>query len=668
MEAAGHRVAGTGANRLLIHQLRGSLLGLLLSVTAIGGVIYHISERVLVTTVQQSLQYHADFRLDRIRTMFERQKEWLLESARNEPFLRRVDRLISSYRLGVDRHNFTVQSQRFRQEYEELLRAQGVDDLLIITPEGELAFSQRLMEEEIGVDLTADGFYGNTILSKLIQEVVERQRLSLSPFGKIEQVEDSTILMGVPLFSNFVGMEGELLGVMVKPFSMRQLRDLLESYSGLGESGEVMIAQWRGKGMGEGVNFISHFRHGEQRQPDAACQRLRVNSPEKFPVMHALSQQSGAGWMLDNSCRKVYAVWSWLPEVDLGIVVKQDREEIMMPVKQLQRRIVLASVLVLLFLIWLVQRQARSLVQPIEELTTAARQGSIADHRPGRVEEVNQLARALQESTQALVSAKRETDLILESMDDGLIVVDCAGRVVRVNPKLEAMTGEESSALIGRPSSALFSADMELRRVDGGSVPVNISCSDLEGEQEAKSVCIVHDLRQLLQAENAVRANKAKDQFLAMMSHELRTPLTSVIGYSEMLQQRVHDRLQRDEQEMLQAIDVAGRTQLSLINDILDLSKIESGKFEIDESDFELAQLLEEVEHIFSIRAQDAGLNFRIVQGSPLQHQLVGDAKRIGQILMNLLSNAIKFTEEGDVTLEVVIRQARQQLLFRVED
>jgi signal transduction histidine kinase/CheY-like chemotaxis protein len=658
------------AQPLFVHQLRGSLLALLISVVAIGSTIYHFSEEVLIHTVKTSLEYHAEFRKSRILALFEQQKRWMEESAEDEPFKRAVTRLIDSYQVGEDSAIYGINSKRFRDEYGLLLKAQGVDDLFLVGSDGSLVFSLRGMDDEIGVDLSRDGFYGKTIMSDLIEKVVVENKVVVSKYGKVEQVESSTVLMGVPLFSNFPGIEGDIIAIMVRPFSLSRLRDLIESYSGLGNSGEVMIAQWRGKGMGSGVNFINHFRNDGMRQPDEACQRIRIEKPERFPVLHALKQEDGSGWLLDNSCTPVFTIWSWLPQLEWGMVVKQDREEIMAPVADLQRNIVIAALLVLLFLIWVIQRQAKSLAQPIEELSNATERGEIDEHQPGKVEEVNHLARVLQQRTKALVNAKRETDLILESMDEGLAVVNSSGVIIHVNPKLELLVGVKSEQLAGRRVDTLFSEEQELLCNNGSTIPVSLSRSLLDSEigEQGREVLVIHDLRELLKAENAVRANKTKDQFLAMMSHELRTPLTSIIGYSEMLGQQSWEHLQQRERNMLHSIEVAGRTQLALINDILDMSKIEAGKFEIDEVDFDLESLIDEIRYIFSIRAQDGGLDFQISQNTLLSHQLIGDSKRIGQVLMNLLSNAIKFTERGRVSLEVFLDQEKQKIHFRVED
>lgn len=165
-------------------------------------------------------------------------------------------------------------------------------------------------------------------------------------------------------------------------------------------------------------------------------------------------------------------------------------------------------------------------------------------------------------------------------------------------------------------------------------------------------------------SDKANLANLAKDEFLASMSHELRTPLTSIIGNSEILFEQERN---TERKELLQAIESAGRSQLALVNDILDMSKIESGKFTIEEQPYDLALLLKDIEQMFSTRIKDAGLNFAIEQQNHETYKLLGDGQRIGQILINLLSNAIKFTEQGSISL-VTRLKGDNKLHFTLKD
>ena len=166
----------------------------------------------------------------------------------------------------------------------------------------------------------------------------------------------------------------------------------------------------------------------------------------------------------------------------------------------------------------------------------------------------------------------------------------------------------------------------------------------------------------------ADRANRAKSAFLANMSHEIRTPLNSIIGFSDLLNQMVADDLH---QSYLQAIASSGKTLLALINDILDISKIESGKFEIRQVPLNLKVLAEEVRSMFAIKAREKNLEFTVKVDNPISEYLLLDELRVKQILINLLGNSFKFTNSGGVYLNILVTQALDQsynLQFEVRD
>ncbi len=233
--------------------------------------------------------------------------------------------------------------------------------------------------------------------------------------------------------------------------------------------------------------------------------------------------------------------------------------------------------------------------------------------------------------------------LLLATQKLGIgMVINQGGEMTSLNPTMDRFATE-----CGGLESFRQVEDEHYRIEDHDGKWRTFSIHSIRSGEE--SVVLVQDVTEMADAVAAAEAaSRAKDDFLASMSHELRTPLTTIIGNSEML---AESWLDPDQQQLLRSVEVSGKGLLSLINDILDRSKIEAGMFEVDDAPFSITTVLDNVEHIFSTRARESGLEFVVERGELPAHKPLGDCRRINQILINLLGNAIKFTQQGRVML-----------------
>jgi len=293
------------------------------------------------------------------------------------------------------------------------------------------------------------------------------------------------------------------------------------------------------------------------------------------------------------------------------------------------------------------------------------------------------------ENARLFAAAQRYFEALVRNNPVAIVNLDLQHNITSCNPAFETLFGYRESEVVGRNLDELLTTEATLAEAraytqeavagrkatgtgrrrcrDGRLVDVEIySIPVMVGGERVGMMALYHDISELLKARHdAETANSAKSQFLASMSHELRTPLNAIIGYSEMLEEEASDRGHSDYAPDLQKIRAAGRHLLALINDVLDLSKIEAGKLELTIDTFDLAAAVEEVATTIQPLVDKNG-NRLEVEASGTLGAMRSDLTRVRQVLLNLLSNACKFTDHGTITLGVERRDG--QVLFRVSD
>ncbi len=282
-------------------------------------------------------------------------------------------------------------------------------------------------------------------------------------------------------------------------------------------------------------------------------------------------------------------------------------------------------------------------------------------------------------------SYQARVQAVLDIAVNGIVIIDENKKIELFNPAAEKLFGYEHKEVIGQNVRMLMpepyreehdqyvdnyiqsgkakiiglGREVVGLKKDGTKFPMDLAVSEMWVGEEQKFVGMITDITkrkkdesELLKAkETAELANKSKSMFLANMSHEIRTPLNAILGYAQILW-RDHS-LGKEQRYAVDTINKSGNHLLKLINEILDISKIESGKIELGACAFDLSELIDDLAEMFRVHCDQKGLELCVNVGDLRGHVFYGDEGKIRQVLINLMGNAVKFTDRGQIILNV---------------
>ena len=550
--------------------------------------MYDISRDSLEQTVQTSLQVVAKKKVEQLENL-------TLEK------IRTVESLMHSPSIGDAVRDFSAAlrgGNKGTQAYRQAIAKHGSNlgrladtfnyvECALIAPNGDILY-------DTGLKHFNENFFKGSFQKTELSDAVERSRTLLqaeiSAFQIYPEMKEPASFIVGPVLDN-----GVVVAIIVFQLNNSELFGVINDYTGLGETGEVLVAARIAQ---DQMVIVNPLRH-------SADKPFSIQAPlagSVYPALaNALAGVHGAGLFDDVEKKPVVASWTYVPSFRWGMVVQQRAEEAF-ALTGTQRS---ATLWLLLFMIppiiLLALAVARTITRPIRLAVQVAEQVAGGD----------------------------------------------------LDAKFEIKSRDETGHLL----TAIRSMTGELREL----------YSSMEDKIRARTRELQLANEELLVARVAAEeANKTKSAFLANMSHELRTPLNAIIGYSEMLQEDMLDKGDEDPIDDLKKIEGAGRHLLGLINDILDLSKIEAGKMEVFIEEVSIAPLVKDVVSIIRPLAEKNGNAVELVCPADIG-SFGSDETKVKQCLLNLVSNANKFTSNGKVSV-LVERDAASNVVFRVSD
>ncbi len=666
--------------------------------------------------------------------------------------------LLNNERPEVEKMNLLEGARQLLQRY--IKNYSHYQELLIIQPEtGKIILST--IEQHEGTDVSERAYF---------QIPLKSGGIAIQEIRYSEYLKKPTLDFSIPVYC-LEHQGNHIIGILVARVDPNvSLYPLLSNTIGLGETGETLI-----------INRDRITQNPLRWQKDAAL-RLKINAT---PAGQASRGLTGVIEEKDYRGVNVLAAYTYITELEWGLVAKQDTREIFHPVTILAYQFILLFMGIAILIYLLASVIARAIARPVKEMSELSQKIQEGNYSQRVKEigsdEVGQLAKMINRTAEAVQRATNvsnaRTDMLENiikvkdfrkfsgeiirqlcdytdsqlgaffhlnqekgrfehlasiGLDRGLIkpfnlknkeglvgqVIEKKGIVYLKNIPVDTVFAYKTIAgnMIPREMIAfplLFDAEVKaiiilasiypyrpevLEILSQSMTPITITLENLLAEEEAQQLSLeirkrnkrlsklTDELKEQaeelknqkeelehqnieleLQKNEVQEANRLKSEFLSNMSHELRTPLNSIIALSDILETQLGKSISEEQSQYLNVISRNGKHLLNLINDILDLSKIEAGKINVLPEYFSLEQILSHIKENFDYQAKNRGIKLKL-DIQPNLPEIYSDRQKINQILQNLVSNAIKFTEKGSVTIKSNFDEKRERFIIRVID
>jgi|GEM_PF-154511 len=762
------------------------------SITAITGLSYlaysSLSSlyEVIDLDAAESINVIADYKVDQLEKLEKRRGEKLKLLAKNSVLLDSHRSLTGSASASLSELELRKVDAKLKNMFLDHRELGSYYDVFLISLSGDVVYSE-LKENDYRSNLL-HGRYSRSGLGRVFRKTLELKRKSWIGFSPHEPSGGKYgIFVGTPIYDG-----DTLIGVLVEQVSNDYFLVIAEDYTGLGDSGEVVI----GIEQGDSFLFVTPLRHASNA---AFKKRLPMSAYRGESIEQSSRYASGDGKGRDYRGAEVIAAWRYVASVDLWILAKIDVAEVMSRAGGIQKAIFIAfalSILLVVFMAYIVLFYiSKYISKPINNLLATAEKISSGEFEQQletfEWEEFNRLGLSFKKmvaklrdsmnsvnnqlwfkdgmaklsevtgADQSALSLSKNVittlceylqaqagsiyllkDDVLQlnggyGLDEGAVVRDqfsinegLMGQVAFDQRPVRIEGADENvirirSGLLDNPVNAVLLfpisyhhqliAVLELAWLGGiperseeflNQARENIALAFLTGEQRNQVQRMLEDSQaqteelqvqqeelrvaneelssksfeleekgQVLEAANVeaerqavelTNASRYKSEFLANMSHELRTPLNSLLILANSLADNDDNNLNDDEVESATVIHDSGKHLLGLINDILDISKVESGKMQIHRDSVSILDLTRSLDSRFGHMAMKNDSKFEVKLEQSLPETFICDGAKLNQILTNLIGNAIKFTHDGQVVLNVDVID--DNIRFAVKD
>ncbi|HSX33333.1 MAG TPA: ATP-binding protein [Candidatus Saccharimonadales bacterium] len=500
-----------------------------------------------------------------------------------------------------------------------------------------------------------------------------------------------------------VSINNTRAATIVTTFTLSKLANIVEDYSGLGSTGETVVAQQDSQH--KAVSLLA-LRFDPQGALHSDLSGLRLSGSD------AAYQN-----LRDYRNHAVFAVTRGIAGAQWSLATKIDRAEALAPISVLRNIVIIIFGASLVVIIILALYFARSFLRPIDILTQRARLVTIGDFTQ-RIElnrrdefgvlatTFNTMASRLAQSYQALEKkvadrtqelrkkleeleiGKAKDDAILDSIGEGMIVTDAAARILMINELAANLLGVNRDAVLGSPAYLMYKLydesdallpdeqrplqialgsgqkvvqTVKSHRPDGSSLSLGLTASPvLQHKKIIGGIQIIRDITKEKQVD------RMKTEFISLASHQLRTPLSAIKWFTEMLVSGDAGQLQPEQQEFARNIADSTERMIALVNALLNISRIESGRIMIDPKPTDLRELVSGIVNDLKGKTEERKqtLVISVHDGLP---KINLDPRLIGQVYLNLLTNAIKYTPKGG-EISVFISRKGEEIISQVTD